>query len=236
MPLAPCSATGASPSIAVLTLALGIGANTAIFSVLRGILLKPLPYQEPDRAVMLWSHWKGWDQTWLSGPEIVDYSQQSQVFSGMAPFDDGSFTLTDNGDPERVRGGLVAANLFSVLQVSPILGRTFTAEEDQPNGPRVVILGEGVWRRRFNADPTIVGRAIQLNAVPYTVVGVMPQDFRLPLDYSVDERTQLWTPLQLGVPDENDRGSHGLYAVGRLQSGVDLNQGSEIAGQLSWLA
>jgi putative ABC transport system permease protein len=214
--------------IAVLTLALGIGANTAIFSVLRGILLKPLPYKEPDRAVMLWSYWKGWDQTWLSGPEIVDYSQQSQVFSGLAPFDDGSFTLTDNGDPERVRGGLVGANLFSVLQVSPILGRTFTAEEDQPNGPRVVILGEGVWRRRFNADPTIVGRAIQLNAVPYTVVGVMPQDFRLPLDYSVDERTQLWTPLQLGVSDENDRGSHGLYAVGRLQSGVDLNQGQKL--------
>ncbi|HEU5153122.1 MAG TPA: ABC transporter permease [Gemmatimonadales bacterium] len=214
--------------IAVLTLALGIGANTAIFSVLRGILLKPLPYQEPDRAVMLWSHWKGWDKTWLSGPEIVDYSQQSQVFSGLAPFDDGSFTLTDSGDPERVRGGLVAANLFSVLQVSPILGRTFTPEEDQPNGPRVVVLGEDIWRRRFNSDPTIIGRAIQLNAVPYTVLGVMPGDFRLPLDYSVDERTQLWTPLQLGVPDENDRGSHGLYAVGRLQAGVDPAQGQRL--------
>jgi putative ABC transport system permease protein len=214
--------------IAVLTLALGIGANTAIFSVLSSILLKPLPYQAADRAVMLWSHWKGWDQTWLSGPEIVDYSRQTQIFSAVAPFDDGSFTLTGDGDAERIRAGLVGANLFSVLQVSPIMGRTFTAEEDLPMGPSLVVIGEDLWRRRFNADPKILGRAIQVDAQPFTVIGVMPRDFRLPLDYAAEERTQMWFPLQLGVQDENNRGSHGLYAVARLQPGVDLNQGQKL--------
>src|SRR5262245_4316328 len=139
--------------VAVLTLALGIGANTAIFSVLSSILLKPLPYQAPDRAVMLWSHWKGWDQTWLSGPEIVDYSRQSQIFSGVAAFDDGSYTLTGDGDAERIRAGLVAANLFSVLQVSPIMGRTFKAEGDLPFGTSLVVIGEDLLVRRLNGGP-----------------------------------------------------------------------------------
>src|SRR4030095_1166453 len=150
--------------IAVLTLALGIGANTAIFSVLRGILLKPLPYQEPDRAVMLWSHWKGWDQTWVSGPEVADYARQTQIFTRVASFDNSPVTLTGRSEPERVQSGLVAANFFDVLGAKPLLGRTFLPEEDVQNGPQVVLLGEAVWRRSFGADPGIIGQTIQLNA------------------------------------------------------------------------
>jgi len=208
--------------IAVLTLALGIGANTAIFSVLRGILLKPLPYQAPDRAVMLWSHWKGWDQTWVSGPEVADYARQTQIFTGVAAFDNSPVTLTGRSEPERVQSGLVAANFFDVIGAKPLLGRTFLPEEDVPNGPQLVLLGEAVWRRSFGADPGIIGQTIQLNASPFTVIGVMPAAFRLPVDFSVEEPTQIYTPLQLGVPDENIRGSHGLLAVARLRPELDL--------------
>ncbi|MDP3773878.1 MAG: ABC transporter permease [Gemmatimonadales bacterium] len=213
---------------AVLTLALGIGANTAIFSVVRGILLRPLPYDAPDRAVMLWSHWTGWDKTWVSPPEYADYAAQSQIFSSVAAFADASFTLTGEGEAERVRSGLVTANIFGVLGARPLLGRTFLPDEDRPDGPRVVVLGEGVWRRRFGADPGVVGRAIRLNARPYVIVGVMPEEFRLPVDFSVEERTQIWTPLQLRVPDENDRGSHGLLSVGRLRDDIDFARGQSL--------
>ncbi len=211
-------------ALALLTLALGIGANTAIFSVVRGILLRPLPYTEPERAVMLWSHWTGWDQTWVSPSEYADYSRQTHLFSGVAVFDDNSFTLSGEGAAERVRGGLVTANLFGVLGAAPLLGRTFSVEEDQPNGPAVILLGEGLWRRRYGADSAIVGRSIQVNAQPYTVIGVMPAAFRLPVDFAVDEATQVWTPLQLPPIDPTDRGSHGLTGVARLVPGITLGQ------------
>jgi predicted permease len=217
--------------VAVLTLALGIGANTAIFSVLRGILFKPLPYESPDRSVMLWSHWKGWEQTWVSGPEVVDYAGQTQIFTGVAAFDNAPVTLTGKSAPERIQSGLVAANFFDVIGAKPLLGRTFLPEEDVPNGPQVVLLGEGVWRRSFGADPAIVGQTIQLNASPFTVVGVMPAAFRLPVDFSVEEPTQIYTPLQLGLPDESNRGSHGLLAVARLRPELDIARAQVLMDQ-----
>ncbi|HKV73277.1 MAG TPA: ABC transporter permease [Gemmatimonadales bacterium] len=214
--------------VAVLTLALGIGANTTIFSLLRGILLRPLPYSEPDRSVMLWSHWKGWDKTWVSPSEVEDYAGQTQIFASVSAFDDGSFTLAGEGEPERVRGGLFSASFFGAAGVQPLLGRTFTADEDRPNGPRLVLLSEGLWRRRYGGDPAIIGRSIRINALPFTVIGVMPAAFRLPIDFSLAEPTQLWTPLQLPPADAGDRGNHGLYAVGRLKDGVSGEQGQRL--------
>lgn len=220
-------------AVAVLTLALGIGANTTIFSVLRGILFRPLPYTAPDRTVMLWSHWTGWDKTWVSPPEYDDYTRQTQIFSSVAAFDDGSFTLAGEGQAERVRGGLFTASFFDVAGSKPLIGRVFTAEEDRPGGPRLVLLGEGLWRRRCGADPSIVGRIIQLNALPFTVIGVMPEAFRLPVDFALVEPTQLWTPLQLTPPVPDERGNHGLWVAARLRSDIDLPQAQRLLDQFT---
>jgi putative ABC transport system permease protein len=218
--------------VAVLTLALGIGANTTIFSVVRGILLRPLPYDAPDRTVMIWSHWKGWDKTWVSASEFEDYARQTQIFSSVSIFDDGSFTLAGEGEAERVRGGLLSSTFFDAVGSKPMMGRVFTAEEDRPGGPLLVLLGEGLWRRRYGADPAIVGKALRINSQPYTVIGVMPEAFRLPIDFTLSEPTQLWTALQLPAADPNDRGNHGLYVTARLRPGVELPQAQRQVDQL----
>ena len=196
--------------IAILTLALGIGANTAIFSVLRGMLWRPLPYAAPDHTTMLWSHWQGWEQTWVSSPEYADYAQQTQIFSSVGAYYTTAVTLTGVAAAARVPNGVMTASMFEVLGVTPLLGRGFSVAEDQPGGAPVVVLGEGLWRSQFAADPAIVGTSVQLNAQPFTVVGVMPDGFELPDDFASEERTRLWVPIQLGPPDPNDRGSHGL--------------------------
>ncbi|MBA2257382.1 MAG: ABC transporter permease [Acidobacteria bacterium] len=147
-------------TIAILTLALGIGANAAIFSVVNAVLLRPLPWGEPDRAVMIWSKWTAFDKTWVSGGEVVDYRRRSQTLAGIGAWSDGQINITGDGEPERVSAGGVTANLFSVLGVSPVLGRSFSAAEDIPNGPDLVVIGHGLWARRYAADPSIVGRSI----------------------------------------------------------------------------
>ncbi len=210
--------------VALLTLALGIGANTAIFGIVNAVLLRPLPYHEPDRVVLLWSHWINWTKTWVSQPELVDYQRQARSLEHVAAFSSTSFNLTGGGEPLRVRAAQVQPEIFAALGAQPLAGRVFTAEEDQPGHERVVILTEGLWRTQFGSDPGIVGRTIQLDAAGYTVVGVLPAALRLPLDYASRTFTQVWVPLALGPNDPQQRGNHGLNALGRLRPDVPLAQ------------
>jgi predicted permease len=210
-------------TIAVLTLALGIGANAAIFSVVNAVLLRPLPWAAPDHAVMIWSKWTAFDKTWVASGEVVDYRKRSRTLQEIAVWSEGQVNLTGDGDPERVSAANVSANTFSTLGVQPLIGRTFSVSEDLPNGPNVVILGFGLWNRRYSANPAVVGRAIQINGRPYEVLGVMPPDFLLPTDYHNVQPSQLWAPLQMD-PASTDHGSHGFYAAGRLAPGATVPQ------------
>jgi len=205
---------------ALVTLALGIGATSAIFSVVRAVLLAPLPYAEPDRRVLIWSQWVGFDKTWLSSQEVVDYRTQSRTMAAVAAWDTGQENLTGDGDPVRVGVGEVTANLFDVLGASPLLGRVIRPEEDLPNGPPVVVLGYRLWQARYGGDPGIIGRKVLLNDVPHEVVGVMPDGFRLPTDFTehAAEPTELWRAIQFDMADLQ-RGSHGYYGAAVLANG-----------------
>jgi predicted permease len=205
---------------ALMTLALGIGATSAVFSVVRAVLLAPLPYADADRRVLIWSRWVGFDKTWLSEQEVVDYRTQARTLSGVAAWDLAQQNLTGDGDPIRVGVGRVTANTFEVLGSRPLLGRAITPQEDVPNGPPVAVIGYRLWQARYGGDPAIIGRKVQLNDVPVEIVGVMPDGFRLPTDFTVDaaEPSELWRPLQMDMSNL-ERGSHGLYGAALLARG-----------------
>ena len=206
-------------SIAVLALALGIGANTAIFSVVNTVLLQPLPYKNPDQLMMVWedaTH-QGFPFNTPSPANFLDWQQQNTVFEGMAAMAQRSFNLTGAGEPERFDGRRVSANLFSLLGVQPVIGRAFLPDEDKP-GSRVVILSEGVWKRRFGGDPAILGRPISLDGDSYTVVGVMPGSVDMPTIEGW--RDQLWVPIAFDSDEASQRDSHYLEIVARLKPGV----------------
>lgn len=211
---------------AVLTLALGIGATGSVASVLRALLLRPLPYAQPDRVVMVWTRFADFPKTWVSVPEFRAYAD-SGAFAGLALFDPGKTNLTGGEEPERVGSAVVSANLFAVLGVEPILGRAFTAAEVGDRPAAVVILSEELWRRRFGGKPSIVGASIEINQRLTTVVGVMPAGFKLPFDYNSPAPSELWQPLDeaLGgaytVPPRG--GDHNYYAVGRLRARLSLD-------------
>jgi putative ABC transport system permease protein len=209
--------------VAILTLALGVGANAAIVSVVNAVLLRPLPWAEPGRAVMIWSRWTAFEKTWVSDGEVNGYRKESRTLADVGAWDDGQVNLTGDGEPERVSAGSVTANLFAVLGVTPIRGRAFTAQEDIPNGPRVAIIGYGLWQRRYGGDPSMVGRTIQINGAPYEVVGIMPADFVLPTDFQNPAPSVLWTPSGWDSAS-TEHGNHGYYAAARLRAGVTLAQ------------
>src|SRR6476660_5056001 len=214
-------------AVAILTLALGIGANAAIFSVVNTVLLRPLPWSEPDRAVMIWSKWVSFDKTWVATGEVVDYRRRAQTLAEVAAWSEGQVNLTGaDAEPERVDAASVTANTFSTLGAAPMLGRTFTATEDVPKGPNVAVIGFGLWHRRFASDPTIVGKSILINGAPYEVVGVMPQEFVLPTDFQNTEPSEIWTPQQLD-PASMDHGNHGLYTAARLKPGATVRQAAD---------
>jgi putative ABC transport system permease protein len=210
--------------VAIVTLALGIGANTAIFGIVNAVLLRPLPYHEPDRVVVLWSHWINWSKTWVSQPELDDYQHQARSLDHVGAFQYASFNLTGAGEPLRVRAAQVQPDVFTALGAEPIAGRLFTAEEDRPGHEHVVVIGEGLWREQFGSDRSIVGRTIRLDDTPYTVLGVLPAAIRLPIDYASRAYAQLWVPLALGPPDPQDRGNHGLFALGHLAPTIRLER------------
>ena len=217
-------------ALTTLTLALGIGTTSAIFSVVSGVLLQPLPYDRPDDVMMMHTRIEGNPRSELSLPEYWDLRERARSFTRVAAFSNGSLTLTGSGTPERLEAGFVTADAFPLLGVSPARGRTFAAEEDLPGRPAVVLLSDGLWRRRFGADPEIVGRSLILDDAPTTVLGVMPPGFQLPTHYA-GPGMELWTLLQLEpAVDRSERGWHWLTAMGRLRPGVDARgAGREIA-------
>ena len=206
--------------VAVLTLALGIGANTTIFSVVSGILLRPLPYPSPERLVRVFESRDGSHGS-VSPPDYVDWRNQSDVFDGLATLNSGSsYALTSGTGPaQQIPGASVTPNFFSVLGVAPVLGRDFVPAEGVVGQTHVVLLGYGLWRRRFGGDPTIVGRSIRLDGESYQVVGVMPLGKEYPRD------AEVWVPLAFTEHDlTTQRGAHYLDVIGRLRPGVSLQQ------------
>jgi predicted permease len=206
--------------VAALTLALGIGANTAIFSVVNGVLLSSLPYPQPEQLTMVWcdNRRQGIPDDITSYPNFVDWRDRNKTFQGMAGVTSESFNLTGTGEPEEVRAAFVSINYFQLIGVNPALGRAFTAEEEQPGRDRVVILGHRLWQRRFGGDPVILNKTISLSGEPNVVVGIMPPGFQFP------EKTEMWRPL---APDQRMREARGAFwlpVVGRLKPGVTRAQ------------
>ena len=201
-------------AIAVIALALGIGANSAIFSVVNTVLLRPLPYGEPERLVMVWEDNSkiGFPRDTPAAANYVDWRDQSTVFEGMAATADQSLNLTGAGEPERFDGKRVSANFFSLLGVEPQLGRGFMPEEDVPGANKVVVLSHGLWQRRFGSDPGLVGKSITLNGEGYTVVGVMPAGFQF-----LNKDVGMWVPIAFTQQQAASRGSHYLQVVARLK-------------------
>lgn len=214
--------------VAVLTLGLGIGAAAAVYSVAEGVMLRPLPYRDADRVVTVWSSWVNFpDKTWVSLGEYQAYVQQSHSLQDLALYATGSASFTDPDNPERVGAAVVTPNTFSILGVAPEVGRVFTRQEARANA-HVVVLGYAVWQRRFGGDRSVVGRSVQVDGTTQTVVGVMPEGFRLPVDYASASPTQVYEPQYVDreAPDpiRTNGGNHGWYAVGRLAPGVTVQQ------------
>ena len=218
--------------VAVLALALGIGANTAIFSVVNGVLLRPLPYKEPDRLLMVWEDHtaRGGPSTeWTSPPNFADWRDQNNVFDRMAALQAWLPTLTGVGEPEQIPGAAVSHDMFQVLGVEPALGRGFRAEEDRAGGERIVIINHALWQRRFGGDTSILDHTITLNGEAYTVVGVMPEGFRFPIIASAEA----FVPLMQIVNRTCDRGCYTLRTIGRLKPGVTIEQARSDMGTLA---
>jgi predicted permease len=202
-------------AVALLTLALSIGANTAIFSVINAMLLRPLPFHAPDQLVQVQRSSGG---PTVNVPEFLFVKNHNSSFSAMTTYDTlgSGFNLTGYGAPERIVGSRVSQPFFSVFGVRPQKGRDFLPDEDRPNAPKVVILSDGLWRRRFSADPSLVGKALHLNSETYTVVGVMPRGFRYPAT------ADLWTPV--GIDPASQEKANYLEITGRLKDGVSLGK------------
>ena len=211
---------------AVLTLALGMGATTAIFSVIRSVLLAPLPYAEPGRRVMIWSRWTDFPKTWVSDGEVMDYRRFVPSLESVAAWGTDEANLTGGGsEPVRVGIGQITANTFDTLGARPLIGRGFTESEDSPGGEPVAVLVYGLWQNRFGGDPGVLGRSIELDGVSRRVVGVMPRGFALPTDFTVRaaEPSQVFVPVQFD-PKELSHGNHGYYAAGLLRRGATAAQ------------
>jgi len=214
-------------AVVVLTLALGIGAPVAIFSLISGVMLRPLPYEDPDRVVLVWERPPITDRFAVSPANFLDWKRQSQVFEDMAAIAIATVNLTGSGEPERIRGRRVSASFFPILGVPPVAGRTFLPEEDQPDGERVVVLSHGLWQRRFASDPDVVGRTVSLDGESYTVIGVMPRGFQDLTDIYSREETKLWLPYPFANDAPTERGTRRLRVVARLKPGVSLQRAQE---------
>ena len=206
--------------IAVATFALGIGVNTAVFSVFNGVLLRPLPYPEPDRITMVWmdNRREQIKEDITSYPNYVDWREQSASYSAMAAYTPAAFNLTGADQPERLVGAQVTANFFAVMGVAPLVGRVFTGDHEKPGQDAVIVLSHGLWQRKFGGSAAVLGATITLNGRPHEVIGVMPGTLRMPAG------AELWKPL---APDEGTRQARGAFwlpVIGRLKPGVSVEQ------------
>ena len=216
-----------SPSftlVAIMALALGIGANTAIFSVVNAVLLRPLPFSRPDQLMMLWETnlSRGQLRGTASYPNFSDWRDQNHVFERLASFHNSDFVMTGRGDSTRLQGAIVNADLFPLLDATPKLGRVFLKEEDEPGDRgRVILLSQELFEKRFNADPNVLGQAVMLDGKAYTIVGVMPNSFKFPIQ---NEPVELWTTVANDrdgkEPMTSQRGAHYINVIGRLKQGV----------------
>jgi putative ABC transport system permease protein len=213
--------------IALLALTLGIGANTAIFSVVNAVLLRAFPYRDAEQLALVWEKKQGarTDQNVINLGNFSDWKEQSQVFSDMAVFFDRSFNLTSDGEPEEVTGQIGTTNLFSVLGTNPVIGRTFIADDGGDNQPRVIVISYGLWQRRFGGDKQIVGRQIAVNERPATIIGVMPANFGWHIQRSTHagKPADMWLPFQI-TNDMRRRRGRFASAVARLKPGVSMDQ------------
>jgi putative ABC transport system permease protein len=211
--------------VAVVSLALGISANTVIFSVVNAILLKSLPFHDPEQIVLVWGNnpSAGYERSQVSATDVDDWRHQNSVFDDVATYGDWSATLLGEGEPERIPGIQVGDGYFAVMKATPMLGRTFLPEEQEDGKDFVIVLGYGLWQRRFAGDPNVVGQKISLSGRPYTVVGVMPADFQSLPTSLVDPRGEFYRPVA-EPHDENERASRHLRAIARLKPGVTIEQ------------
>jgi putative ABC transport system permease protein len=224
-------------AVAVLALALGIGANTIIFSVVDSVLLRSLPYKDADRLVSNWetnlqeNHRPDQDAQVAGSANFIDWSSQNQVFADMAAYINWTYNLTGVDDPERIESAVVTGSFFDVLATEPTLGRVIIPDDDQPGKDTVAVLSYGFWQRRFGADPAIIGKTITLNRNSFTVVGVMPNNFKFP-----DAKVELWVPFGFSPAQKQDRAGKFLKVIARLKPNVKIDQAraamSAIAGQL----
>jgi predicted permease len=217
-------------AIAVVTLAIGIGASTAIFSVVDTVLLRPLPYREPEKIVLVTETLPGMsaDEIGVSAGEYQDYRDRNRSFSQVAAYESAGFNLTGAGQPLRVNAAALSASAFPLLGVSPELGRGFTTEEDRYGSGSVVVLSHALWEHQYSRDPNILGQTVKLDEKPFTVIGVMPASFRFPFDGApLSEMADLWVPLAF-EPDllspENRTREFGVGLIGRLKPGVTKEQ------------
>ena len=214
-------------AVAVLTLALGVGANTAIFSVVSGVLLKPLAYREPERIVTILHH--GWNPA--APADFLDWRAQSRSFERMAAAEAWGGTLTGGDRPEAIPGIRLGEGMFQILGVEPLVGRTFQAEDFKPGNDRVLVLGYPVWQRRFGGDPNVAGRAVTLNGESYTVVGVMPPQFRFTPFWAT--KAEMAAPLDL-TARAAQRTGNSLRIFARLKAGVSLGQAQKEMDAICW--
>ena len=207
--------------IALVTLALGIGANTAIFSVVNAVLLRPLPFQDPDQLVVVWEDatFAGFPRNTPAPANFIDWKTQNQSFADMAASAEVSFNLTGDGDPERVTAYSVTANFFPLFGVQPLLGRSFLNEEDRPGANKVAVLSHSLWQSRYGGEPNIINREILLNGEKHSVIGVMPANFQF-----MNREVRLWVPIALDPEEMANRGGHYLQVVARLKPGVSQSQ------------
>jgi putative ABC transport system permease protein len=208
---------------AVLTLAVGIGVNTAIFSVVHAVLLRPLPYPDAERVVAVWNRWEGTAEARHSDPEYLDLAERSRTLDLAAVAGNSMNIAGERGDPERVLGALGTANTFQVLGIAPALGRGFLADEEREGRDHVVVLSHDLWRRRFNSDPAVLGQTLLVNGTPHQIIGVMPAEVRLPVEYGSDTYVSVFVPLTLDrAAPRNIRGGHYLFVYGRLRAGASV--------------
>jgi putative ABC transport system permease protein len=205
--------------VTLLTIALGIGANTAMFSVLSAVLLKPLPYAHPEQLVYISTQFPGlgFDQFWVSPPEFLELQERTRSFSAIGAFSVGQANLTAPERPRRVTATRVSADLDDALGVSPLLGRWFDSEETRPNGPPAVVLTYELWRSAYGANPNLVGQSVEVNSVRRQVIGVMPRGFDV-----ADTRSEIFIPLGIDPANRQNRGNHFLFLIGRLKDGTTL--------------
>jgi putative ABC transport system permease protein len=232
-------------AVAVLTLALGIGANTAVFSLINALLVRPLPYQQPFQLVLIWECFatQGLERIPVSPPEYLDLEKEFQSTTGLAAFTFERFNLGGGDVPERISGAVVSPSLFPLLGVEPIKGRTFAREEQGQGHDDIIVISERLWKRRFNSDPALVGKSLLLNGRNYTVIGVMPAKFEFPIPLfgiqgnQFAERVDIWKPIAFTPLELKERGSRSYSLIARLRPGVSVVKAQAELDQLisNWI-